>query len=131
MKACEKCAACMESCPTRAILPDRFLIQADRCLTWLNEREEPFPSWLEPQWHNAIIGCMHCQLACPVDKPHFLKVVDGPTFSEEETDLILSGISSDKLPEPTRAKLPNLGYGSPGWDVLLARNLRVLIDRAE
>ena len=33
MKECDRCKACLNECPTRAIVPDRFLIHAERCIT--------------------------------------------------------------------------------------------------
>ncbi|MDO9333034.1 MAG: 4Fe-4S double cluster binding domain-containing protein [Dehalococcoidales bacterium] len=126
MKACETCFKCLENCPTQCISTDRFLIHAENCLTWLNESEGDFPDWVKPDWHNALIGCMHCQLICPVNKTQIKKVADGPIFSEKETGLLLQKIPSDKLAEVTRDKLVSISAND--WYEVLARNLRVLIE---
>lgn len=56
MEQCVKCSACIKKCPTNAILSDRFLIRAERCLTFHNERQAEFPDWIDPAWHNCLIG---------------------------------------------------------------------------
>ncbi|MDH4367544.1 MAG: FeS-binding protein, partial [Dehalococcoidia bacterium] len=75
MKDCDKCKACRKACPTGAIAPDRFLIHAERCITFLNEDRGEFPEWIDPAWHNSLVGCMKCQLVCPVNK-QFVKWVE-------------------------------------------------------
>ena len=38
LPACKTCRKCLEACPNHVILEDRFLIRAERCLTYLNEK---------------------------------------------------------------------------------------------
>ncbi|HAA85103.1 MAG TPA: hypothetical protein DCE14_01985 [Kosmotogaceae bacterium] len=64
---CKNCSACIRSCPTGCIVEERFLINASRCLTYFNESRRPFPSWVNSKWHNAIIGCLKCQMICPAN----------------------------------------------------------------
>jgi len=58
---------------------NRFLIHAENWLGFLNEMEPDFPYWvqLQPDWHNALIGCMRCQFMYPVNKPYLGKIVAG------------------------------------------------------
>jgi epoxyqueuosine reductase len=125
MKQCDSCQACLKACPTRAIVPDRFLIHAERCLTFLNEGTEEFPSWIDPAWHNSLIGCMRCQLVCPVDKQFAKWVEEGENFTEAETELILSGVPLDRIPPETVQKL-NRCYMAEDLAVI-PRNLRALM----
>ena len=125
MKACEKCFKCGEACPTHCIPTDRFLLHAENCLTWHNEQDKPLADWIRPEWHNALIGCMRCQLACPVNRNQTGKVEPGPAFSEEETTLLLQNPPLEKLPEETRRKLESIAMDYY-YDVF-ARNLGVLI----
>jgi epoxyqueuosine reductase len=125
MKACENCSKCIENCPTQCISPDRFLVHAGNCLTWLNEIEDEFPGWVKPEWHNAVIGCMRCQEICPVDSKQVDKIARGPEFSEKETALILEKTPLDKLPEPTKEKLQVIS--ADDWYNVFGRNLRALI----
>jgi len=127
MADCENCSLCRENCPTRSIPADRFLIHAEKCLGFLNEIEPDFPYWvqLQPDWHNALIGCMRCQFVCPVNKPYLDNIVAGPSFSEEETDLLLNKTTLGNLAQSTRQKLKI----SDGIYSLLAPNLSALIEK--
>jgi epoxyqueuosine reductase len=124
MKECDRCKACLNECPSRAIVPDRFLIHAERCITFLNEGTEEFPEWLDPTWHSSLVGCMKCQLVCPVNKRFVKWVEEGEDFNEAETELILNGVPLDRIPPETAHKL-NRGYMLEYLDVL-PRNLRAL-----
>jgi epoxyqueuosine reductase len=110
MKRCQNCDACRLKCPTGAIPSDRFLLRAERCIPFHNEKQGdvPFPIWMDPSWHNCLIGCLHCQRVCPEDRD-FLGWIEGKEeFSEEETSLLLEGVEIDKLPAATVEKLKRL-----------------------
>jgi epoxyqueuosine reductase len=127
MKDCDNCKACLKACPTGAIVPDRFLVHAERCITFFNEESEEFPEWVDPTWHNSLVGCMRCQLVCPVNKPFINWVEDGEDFDEAETQLILNGVPLDRLPPETTDKL-NRCYMLEYLDVV-PRNLRALLKK--
>jgi len=129
MSKCETCQACLIKCPTGAIPSERFLLHAERCLVFHNERtrDHPFPSWIDPSWHNCLVGCMICQDFCPEDKT-FVDWIEGDEeFSQEETFLLLRGVSIDQLPDPIKKKLERLEL----LDSLdtLPRNLGVFLAR--
>lgn len=129
LELCSKCTACIKKCPTEAINADRFLVNAGKCLTFFNEKEDAFPGWLDPAWHNCLIGCMICQDVCPANKDHTAWIMPGGDFSERETGMILDGVSKDKLPANTAQKLQNVCI-LESYE-LLQRNLGVLIDKAQ
>ena len=125
MESCNNCFNCEHSCPTKSITTERFLIYAEKCLTRLNENEGNFPQWLSPQSHNALVGCMKCQIVCPENK-EFIKAKDkGEVFTEEETEMILKGIPKDELPQELYKKLKRLNMDE--YYSVLPRNLSVLI----
>jgi epoxyqueuosine reductase len=120
---CERCSACIRACPGGAIRADRFLLQTDRCLTSVNESEDPFPDWVDPAWHHAAVGCLRCQQSCPENAGVELRVARPELFDEEETAAILAG-AGDFGPA-VREKLARCGLDySP---TLIARNLHALL----
>ena len=125
LEQCRTCFACVAACPTGAITKDRFLIRAEVCLTYHNERAEPLPEWIDPSWHNSLIGCMRCQDVCPVDIPLRDRVEEAVAFTETETAMLLEGVVANDLPEVTRDKLAGLELLEDG--VLVGRNLRLLL----
>ncbi|MDY6877098.1 MAG: 4Fe-4S double cluster binding domain-containing protein [Chloroflexota bacterium] len=131
MERCQTCFACLRNCPTGAISAERFLLHAERCITFHNEDpgEVPFPEWLDLSWHNCLVGCLHCQRVCPENKDFLTWVEEGAEFSSEETMLLLEGVPLNQLPAATVKKLER-------WDMvdlvdILPRNLRVLFKRME
>ncbi|MBN1176592.1 MAG: hypothetical protein JXA51_02815 [Dehalococcoidales bacterium] len=127
MKECDNCLLCRENCPTGSITTDRFLIHAEKCLGFLNEEDPDSPYWVkqQPDWPNALIGCMRCQFVCPVDKSYLHKIIEGPSFSEKETSLILNKTRWGNLSPETREKLDDIYWVYP----FLPRNLSALIEK--
>ncbi|UCC19540.1 MAG: hypothetical protein JSV62_15805 [Promethearchaeota archaeon] len=123
MELCEECSACTLKCPTGAIPTDRVLLRVMRCLTYHNEQplEVPFPNWIDPTWHNCLVGCLHCQKVCPANKKVKNWTEKGPEFSEEETKIILDGISFDDLHKEIKDKIEK--YDLVNYFELLPRNL--------
>jgi len=124
---CESCVACVRRCPTGAIEEDRFLIRAERCLTWHNEAAAEFPDWMDPSWHHCLIGCMRCQTVCPENKGLLGWFEDRAEFSERETALLLERTPQERLPAETVAKLRSLEIN--GDYRLLCRNLSMILGR--
>ena len=113
MDLCRECSACVHKCPTGAIPNDSFLLRAERCLTFHNEHpvDVPFPDWIDPSWHNSLVGCLYCQKVCPANEKVIKWIEPGPSFSEEETILLSSGTTVENLPEETRKKVEEHGLG--------------------
>jgi len=127
MERCKKCRSCIKACPMGAISEKRFLIFAERCLTFHNENIEPFPKSIAPETHNCLIGCMYCQLACPENKKVSEWIEERECFSENETAMILNDTPLPNLPESTKHKLERLCLSDDYH--LLSRNLSVLINK--
>jgi epoxyqueuosine reductase len=124
---CENCNLCSNACPTGAISKDRFLLRAEKCLTYHNEKDGkiPFPDWIKPEWHNCLVGCIRCQAACPENKPFLKMVGETAEFTEEETNLLLNAVPPKQLPPQTVAKMKLLSLTD--YYKELPRNLSVLL----
>ncbi|MHC4415636.1 MAG: 4Fe-4S double cluster binding domain-containing protein [Planctomycetota bacterium] len=125
LERCESCVACERRCPTGAIRPERFLLHAERCLTFHNERPGDFPPWIDASAHHCLIGCMHCQSICPENKRHQTWIEDKCEFSAKETALFLKRVPFAELPATMVEKLESLELNE-GFDNL-SRNLSALL----
>lgn len=127
LSQCEDCQACTKACPSHAIGPRRFLLHAERCLTFQNERPVTFPDWVSPAWHHCLVGCMICQKVCPANRDRVKWIEPGATFNDEETSLILDGTPEERLPAALAGKLNQ--HGMMGYYNVLGRNLTVLMEK--
>ena len=87
---CGTCSACIDICPTQAIMAPHQL-DARRCISYLTiEHAGPIPMEFRALIGNRIYGCDDCQLICPWNK--FAKRSALPDFDERK------GLTGQQLP---------------------------------
>ena len=88
---CGQCSACIDVCPTQAILGP-YRLDARRCISYLTiELKGSIPVELRPLIGNRVYGCDDCQLVCPWNK--FAQRSDLPDFD------VRNGLDSATLVE--------------------------------
>jgi epoxyqueuosine reductase len=63
---CGTCTRCIDSCPTEAISPKGYLLDASKCISYLTiELREDIPLEFKGKMEGWIFGCDICQDVCP------------------------------------------------------------------
>ena len=88
---CGTCTACIDVCPTRAIVAP-YVVDSRKCIAYLTiEHRGKIPRELRPKMGNLIFGCDLCQDVCPWNK--HAKVALDPEFQPRE------GLTAPRLGE--------------------------------
>ena len=134
---CGSCRACIDLCPTQAIVAP-FRLDARRCISYLTiEHAGPIPQLLRPLIGNRIYGCDDCQLACPWNKfarrsalPDF---DDRPGLSGQQLARLLLWSEDDFLRLTEGGPIRRIGHARWLRNVAVAagNGLRVGLGRAE
>jgi len=83
---CGTCRRCIDACPTEAISPSGYLLDASKCISYLTiELREAIPADFQGKMDNWMFGCDVCQEVCPWNR--FAKRHEEPAF-EPHPDLL-------------------------------------------
>jgi epoxyqueuosine reductase len=128
MDNCRNCRICMNNCPNKCISEENFVIDVSRCLSLFNEVKGEFPEWIQPDAHNALMGCFRCQSCCPANREVIKLAGRLEDVTEEETRKILDGTPDKELLDSLSRKLKGFYPTQSEEDFpVLMRNLRVLL----
>ena len=88
---CGTCSACVQACPTGALLGRNEdgapMIDATRCISYLTiEQRGAIPRELRPLIGNRIFGCDICQEVCPWNSPKFVQITREKDFAPRTND---------------------------------------------
>ena len=80
---CGKCSACIEACPTDAIVSD-YNLDANKCISYQTiENRVDIPAEFSDKMDNWIYGCDICQEVCPWSKK-FAVISDEEAFKPRQ-----------------------------------------------
>ncbi|NNC69374.1 MAG: tRNA epoxyqueuosine(34) reductase QueG [Flavobacteriaceae bacterium] len=76
---CGSCTACIDACPTEAII-EPYVVDGSKCISYFTiELKEALPSSYEGKFDNWMFGCDICQDVCPWNR--FSKSHQEPLFN--------------------------------------------------
>lgn len=95
---CGSCTACIDACPTEAILPNN-VVDGSKCISYftIELKDEIIPSEVEGKFDDWIFGCDICQDVCPWNR--FSKPHDEPLFNPNEKVLNYSKNEWEEITE--------------------------------
>jgi epoxyqueuosine reductase len=82
---CGTCTACIDACPTEAIVENK-VVDSNKCISYLTiELKEEIPTSYKNQMEDWVMGCDICQDVCPWNR--FSKPHNEPAF-EPQNDIL-------------------------------------------
>ncbi len=111
---CGSCSACIDICPTNAIVAP-YHLDARRCISYLTiEHRGSIPEHLRAPMGNRIFGCDDCQIACPWNRyaPDNAEADFSPRHGLDSAQLLdLFGWSEDEFLKKTEGSpIRRTGY---------------------
>ncbi len=101
---CGTCTKCIEACPTDAISPQGYILDARKCISYLTiELKEEIPIEFKGQMDGWMFGCDICQQVCPWNRfstPH-----DEPKFEPKNQLLEMSKTDWEEITQEVFSKV--------------------------
>lgn len=121
---CGRCTACLDACPTGALVAP-YTLDARRCLSYLTiEHREALPLRLRPLLADRVFGCDICQEVCPWNR-RFARRADESAFRPHRPTLDLPSLLQLD-PDTFRARFRDTSLWRPRRAGLL-RNAAVVL----
>lgn len=100
---CGQCSACLDSCPTKAIISP-YIVDSQRCISYHTiETKEDIPQEIVEKLEGKIYGCDICQDVCPWNSkasPHQI-----PEFKLSDTLILMKKQDFENMEKPEFKKL--------------------------
>jgi len=101
---CGTCRRCIDACPTEAIAPEGYFLDASKCISYLTiELRDAIPTEFQEQMDGWMFGCEVCQDVCPWNR--FSQRHTEPAFEPHEDLLQLSPRDWQELTEATFGRI--------------------------
>jgi len=100
---CGSCTACIDACPTQAIV-EPYVVDGSKCISYFTiELKENIPTEFKGQFDNWMFGCDACQDVCPWNR--FSKSHREPLFNPHPDLLAMSKKDWEEITEETFKKV--------------------------
>ena len=121
---CGECTACIDSCPTQAIV-EPYVVDGSRCISYFTiELKENIPNEFKEKFEDWVFGCDICQDVCPWNK--FSKPHKEPLFQPTSELMKMSRDEWNEITEETFNKIfKNSAVKRTGYKGLM-RNLNFI-----
>jgi epoxyqueuosine reductase len=121
---CGTCTACIDACPTKAIIAP-YQVDGSKCISYFTiELKENIPQEMKDNFEDWAFGCDICQDVCPWNR--FSKAHDEPLFNSKKELLTMSKKDWEEITEETfRVVFKNSPLKRPGFNGL-KRNIDFL-----
>ncbi len=121
---CGECTACIDSCPTQAIV-EPYVVDGSKCISYFTiELKENIPNEFKEKFEDWVFGCDICQDVCPWNK--FSKPHKEPLFQPTSELMKMSRDEWNEITEETFNKIfKNSAVKRTGYKGLI-RNLNFI-----
>lgn len=100
---CGTCTACIDACPTQAIVQP-YVVDGSKCISYFTiELKEELPSTMKNKFDDWMFGCDVCQDVCPWNR--FSKPHSEPLFNPHPDLLSMTKKDWDEITEDTFRKI--------------------------
>lgn len=100
---CGTCTACIDACPTQAIV-EPYVVDGSKCISYFTiELKEEIPNSYKNQFDNWMFGCDVCQDVCPWNR--FSKPHNEPLFNPKPELLEMSKRDWEEITQEVFSKV--------------------------
>ncbi|EZH74377.1 epoxyqueuosine reductase [Aquimarina atlantica] len=100
---CGTCTACIDACPTQAIV-EPYVVDGSKCISYFTiELKEEIPNSYKNQFDNWMFGCDVCQDVCPWNR--FSKPHNEPLFNPKPELLEMSKKDWEEITQEVFSKV--------------------------